>query len=83
VTVQLKDDVMDPQGKAVGEALRSLGHGTVNRVRVGRSFTLVLEGDDVESARGDVERMCGELLANTVIERYEIRLEHAGGGARK
>ncbi|MGI8907806.1 MAG: phosphoribosylformylglycinamidine synthase subunit PurS [Candidatus Sumerlaeaceae bacterium] len=75
VTVSLKQDVMDPQGNAVGQALHTLGHDNVRRVRVGRSFDLLLEGDDVEKSRAQVKEMCEALLANTVIERYEIELE--------
>lgn len=75
VDVALKDDVMDPQGKAVGEALTSLGHATVRRVRVGRFFDLLIEGDDPEAAREQARRMCDALLANTVIERFDIRTE--------
>lgn len=74
VNVVLKDDVMDPQGVAVSQALTSLGHGEVRRVRVGRCFDLTLEGDDKEAARETVRRMCEELLANTVVERYEIEI---------
>ena len=74
VKVFLKDDVMDPQGVAVGQALGSLGHKQVGRVRVGRCFDLTLNTDDREAAREEIRRMCEELLANTVIERYEIEL---------
>ena len=77
VDVALKDDVMDPQGKAVGEALASLGHATVRRVRVGRFFDLMIEGDDPEEARAAAKGMCEALLANTVIERFDIRVEPA------
>jgi phosphoribosylformylglycinamidine synthase len=75
ITVSLKEDVMDPQGKAVHEALASLGHGTVKRVRVGRYFDVTLEESDLEAARAKLRDMCEALLANTVIERYEIRME--------
>jgi phosphoribosylformylglycinamidine synthase len=75
ITVSLKEDVMDPQGKAVHEALASLGHGTVTRVRVGRYFDVTLDEGDVEAARAKLRDMCEALLANTVIERYDIRLE--------
>jgi phosphoribosylformylglycinamidine synthase len=81
VTVSLKQDVMDPQGNAVGQALHTLGHSGVRRVRVGRSFELLLEGDDVERAREDVKQMCESLLANTVIERYEIDVQQVAGSA--
>lgn len=75
IMVSLKEDVMDPQGKAVHEALASLGHGTVKRVRVGRYFDVTLDESDVEAVRAKLRDMCEALLANTVIERYEIRLD--------
>lgn len=75
ITVSLKEDVMDPQGKAVHEALASLGHGSVKRVRVGRYFDVTLEERDLEAARAKLRDMCEALLANTIIERYDIRLE--------
>lgn len=75
VIVSLKEDVMDPQGNAVGQALHSLGHTAVQSVRVGRSFEVVLAGDDEAEARESLKQMCEALLANTVIERYEISLE--------
>lgn len=74
VTVQLKQDVMDPQGNAVQQALASLGHETVRQVRVGRSFDLLLDAPNNEETKADVKKMCESLLANTVIERYEIEL---------
>lgn len=72
VKVMLKDDVMDPQGTAVAQALASLGHTGVKRVRVGRAFDLTLEADNADTARAEVRGMCESLLANTVIERYDI-----------
>ncbi len=75
INVSLKEDVMDPQGNAVGQALLNLGHKSVRKVRVGRYFEVLLEGDDLETAREDVRRMCEELLANMVIERYRITVE--------
>jgi phosphoribosylformylglycinamidine synthase subunit PurS len=81
VTVSLKQDVMDPQGNAVGQALHTLGHENVRRVRVGRSFELLLEGDDQKKAKAQVTEMCEALLANTVIERYDISLENANGAS--
>lgn len=77
VVVFLKADVMDPQGVAVGQALESLGHNGVKQVRVGRAFDLELAGDDAVSAEADVRRMCESLLANMVIEKYEISIQQA------
>ena len=82
VVVFLKADVMDPQGEAVGHALGSLGHKGVEKVRVGRAFDLELAGSDVDSAEAEVKKMCESLLANMVIERYEISVAADQGCAR-
>lgn len=75
VNVSLKSDVMDPQGNAVGKALETLGYPQVRQVRVGRCFDLRMEGTDMEAAREQVVKMCEQLLANTVIEKYDIQME--------
>lgn len=80
VIVSLKQDVMDPQGNAVGQALHTLGHDNVRRVRVGRSFELLLDSDDTAQAHTKVKEMCEALLANTVIERYDIKVEAVNAG---
>lgn len=76
VYVRLKGEVLDPQGDAVGRALASLGFRGVRGVRVGK--LIELEVDDVEARAPDFEqrlrRMADEMLANPVIEDYEIRL---------
>jgi len=73
-TVRLKDGVLDPQGKAIAGALTALGHAGVGDVRQGRVIELSLDEADPETARTAVTAMCEQLLANTVIERYEIEL---------
>lgn len=82
VVVFLKADVMDPQGVAVGQALESLGHRGVKKVRVGRAFDLEIEGHDTDHAESEVRQMCESLLANMVIEKYEITMERAEGCVR-
>ncbi|AUG53677.1 phosphoribosylformylglycinamidine synthase subunit PurS [Thalassospira marina] len=72
VHVTLKNGVLDPQGKAVHHALQGLGFAGVGDVRQGKFIELELEGTDVEKARSDVKEMCEKLLANTVIENYDI-----------
>lgn len=76
VFVRLKGEVLDPQGDAVGRALASLGFQGIKSVRVGK--LIELEVDDREAAASDFEqrlrRMADEMLANPVIEDYEIRL---------
>ncbi len=79
VVVFLKADVMDPQGVAVGQALESLGHRGVKKVRVGRAFDLDIEGHDVAHAESEVRQMCESLLANMVIEKYEITMDRTEG----
>ena len=72
VNVRLKEGVLDPQGKAVKHALASLGFSGVEDVRVAKQIVLELDGEDRDKIYADVARMCDEILANTVIEDYEI-----------
>ena len=74
VQIMLKDGVLDPQGKAIGNALGALGFEGVDRVRQGKVIELRLAETDPEAARGKLEAMCRKLLANTVIEDYAIEL---------
>lgn len=74
VNVKLKEGVLDPQGKAVSHALSSLGFSNVNGVRIGKQIVLDIKESDEKKALSDVETMCEELLANTVIEDYEIEI---------
>jgi phosphoribosylformylglycinamidine synthase PurS subunit len=74
VLVRPKEGILDPEGDAVRQSLRKLGFD-VAAARVGRVIDLELVGDDVDAARSEIERMCGELLANPLIESFEIRLE--------
>jgi phosphoribosylformylglycinamidine synthase subunit PurS len=75
VHVSLKAGVLDPQGKAIGNALASLGFAGIGEVRQGKLIEIELEGTDKATARATVEKMCQELLANPVIENYAIELE--------
>jgi phosphoribosylformylglycinamidine synthase len=72
VHVTLKRGVLDPQGKAIGHALQSLGFDGVDDVRQGKFIELELAETDQDAARKAVEAMCQKLLANTVIEDYRI-----------
>lgn len=74
VNVSLKAGVLDSQGKAVHHALDSLHFEGVNDVRVGKQIVLKLDTDDKTVAMSEVEKMCEEILANTVIEDYKIEL---------
>ena len=72
VRVMLKDGVLDPQGEAVRHALGSLGFDGVNGVRQGKVIELDLAETDPAAAEAEARKMCEALLANTVIERYEV-----------
>jgi phosphoribosylformylglycinamidine synthase len=74
VFVTLKNGVLDPQGKAIGHALNGLGFPSVGEVRQGKVIDLELAGTDAEKAKADIKAMCEKLLANTVIEKYEIEI---------
>ena len=73
VLVRPKSGILDPQGEAVGSSLRRLGFA-VAEARVGRLVDVELDGDDPAAAREQLERMCEQLLANPLIESYEIEL---------
>ncbi|NPA60609.1 MAG: phosphoribosylformylglycinamidine synthase subunit PurS [Epsilonproteobacteria bacterium] len=74
VNISLKAGVLDSQGKAVHHALDSLHFEGVNDVRVGKQIVLKLTQIDKDKAMKEVEKMCEDLLANTVIEDYKIEL---------
>ena len=74
VTIMLKDGVLDPQGEAIKQALTSLEYDNVNSVRQGKVIDLELNDSTEEAAIDNIQEMCEKLLANTVIENYEIKL---------
>ncbi|MBO1327478.1 phosphoribosylformylglycinamidine synthase subunit PurS [Acetobacter suratthaniensis] len=74
VTVMLKDGVLDPQGKAIGHALHTLGFNNAQDVRVGKVIELDLQDCTAEEARKTAEDMAKNLLANLVIEDYAIEV---------
>ena len=75
VFVTLKNGVLDPQGKAIGHALNNLGFDAVGEVRQGKVIDIELADKDESRARANLKEMCEKLLANTVIEKYEIELK--------
>jgi phosphoribosylformylglycinamidine synthase PurS subunit len=77
VLVRPKHGILDPQGQAVESSLRQLGF-SVSDARVGRVVDLEVSSTDMSSARAEVERMCVQLLANPLIESYEIELAEDG-----
>jgi len=74
VTVMLKDGVLDPQGKAIGHALGSLGFTGVNDVRAGKVIVLDLAETDAPKAYAVAEEMARKLLANMVIESFKVEV---------
>lgn len=74
IHVTLKNGVLDPQGKAIANTLHGLGFGAVQEVRQGKYIELDLTHNDAAKAKQEVEAMCGQLLANTVIENYRYEL---------
>ena len=75
VHVMPKPGVLDPQGKAVAQALASLGFGGIGEVRQGKVIDLELAETDPARAREAIDAMCRKLLANTVVESYRIEIE--------
>ena len=74
VLVRPKPGILDPQGEAVESSLRQLGF-SVAGARIGRVVDLEVETSDATAARAELERMCEQLLANPLIESYEIELQ--------
>lgn len=72
VLVSLKEEVMDPAGRALSERLRSLGFTEVKDAKLGKYIELLIETGDREKEKERVEDMCKKLLANELIEDYEI-----------
>jgi phosphoribosylformylglycinamidine synthase subunit PurS len=74
VTVTLKSGILDPQGKAIEGALKSLGVEGVASVRQGKVFDIELEGGDAARAKALLNEAADKLLANTVIENYRVEV---------
>jgi phosphoribosylformylglycinamidine synthase subunit PurS len=79
VVVVPKDGVNDPEGEAILGGLHALGYSGVGRVTAGKLLKLTVNAPDAESAKNTVARMCDQLLANPVIEDYQIMLEPLNG----
>jgi phosphoribosylformylglycinamidine synthase len=74
VTVTLKNGVLDPQGKAIEGALKSLGVEGIGSVRQGKVFDIEVDAADKAQAEASLKAACEKLLANTVIENYRVEL---------
>ena len=81
VKVMLKAGVLDPQGKAIADALRRLGYAAVSDVRAGKIFRIEVDTLDPKAVREVGAQMAEKLLANPVIEDYELVLEEAGAAS--
>lgn len=75
VHITLKSGVLDPQGKAIAHALGDLGFSGVGDVRQGKFIEIELDAQDKATAEQAVDQMCRKLLANTVIENYQIDID--------
>ena len=75
VTVTLKTGILDPQGKAIEGALKSLGVDSVASVRQGKVFDIEIEGRNRKAAQAALEQAADKLLANTLIENYQVELK--------
>ena len=72
VIVTLKKDVLDPQGKVVGQTLKNMGIKNLNQIRQGKYFEIDLSEKDFIKAKTQVKEMCEKLLANKIIEDFKI-----------
>ena len=72
VTVTLKKDVLDPQGKVVSQTLKNMGMNNLNQVRQGKFFEIDLKENDFSKAHNQVKEMCEKLLVNKIIEDFKI-----------
>ena len=75
INVTPKQEILDPQGKAVKLGLENLGLSTVRDVRIGKHITVHLLADDEQQAREKVDFACNKLLANLIMEKYEYTLQ--------
>ena len=74
-TVTLKKEVLDPQGKVVGQTLKNMGYKNIINVRQGKYFDIEIEETDKEKAKKIAEEICKKLLTNIIIEDYTINLK--------
>ena len=75
VTVTLKKDVLDPQGKVIKQTLKNMGYDKIQNVRQGKYFEIEINESSKENAKKIIEEICNKLLANMVIEDYSINFK--------
>ena len=74
IKIMLKSGVLDPQGAAIKQALNNIGFESVTGVRQGKVIELEVDGSNKNEVRSEIENMCNKMLANTVIENFEIEV---------
>ncbi|MDC0092983.1 phosphoribosylformylglycinamidine synthase subunit PurS [Alphaproteobacteria bacterium] len=74
VNISLKEGVLDPEGQAIDNTLRNLGFNNFNNIRTGKQIILNFDITDENKALKETDKMCQELLVNTVIENYHINI---------
>ena len=74
INISLKPGVLDPEGKAIQNALHNFGFEGINEVRKGKFLEIELDQNNKKEAKESINKMCKQLLANTVIENYEITI---------
>ena len=74
IKIMLKSGVLDPQGAAIKQALNNIGFESVTGVRQGKVIELEADGPNKSEVRSEIESMCNKMLANTVIENFEIEV---------
>ena len=72
ITVTLKKDVLDPQGKVVNQTLKNMGYNNIDSIRQGKYFEIEINETDKNKVNKIIEDICQKLLTNTVIEDYKI-----------
>ena len=77
ITVRLRQSILDPQGKAAQHALQNLGFSAVDRVRIGKSIEMWIDADSSEEAELQARAACDKLLANPVMEDFEVVMSAA------
>ena len=75
IIVTLKKEVLDPQGKVVGQTLKNMGYNNISGVRQGKYFEIIVDEEDKNKAKTVAEEACRKLLANLIIEDYSINIQ--------
>ena len=74
IKIMLKSGILDPQGAAIKQALNNIGFEGVTGVRQGKVIEIEVDGSNKNEVRSEIENMCNKMLANTVIENFEIEV---------